>query len=192
MKIGYARVSTNEQELGLQLTSLRENGCEKIYEEKISGAVKDRPILKEVLKELRQGDILVVWKLDRLSRSLSQLIFILEELSQRGIELHSISDAINTSTSQSVLYIQIIGAIAQFERELIIERTKAGLEEAKRKGVVLGRKPGLSKEAILKAEAASNLYKTGMDVLQICKIIQISPGTFYRYLRYTKTKFRTK
>lgn len=192
MKIGYARVSTNEQELGLQLTSLRENGCEKIYEEKISGAVKDRPILKEVLKELRKGDILVVWKLDRLSRSLSQLIFILEELSQRGIELHSISDAINTSTSQSVLYIQIIGAIAQFERELIIERTKAGLEEAKRKGVVLGRKPGLSKEAILKAEAASNLYKTGMDVLQICKIIQISPGTFYRYLRYTKTQFRTK
>lgn len=89
-------------------------------------------------------------------------------------------------------YIQIIGAIAQFERELIIERTKAGLEEAKRKDVVLGRKPGLSKEAILKAEAASNLYKTGMDVLQICKIIQISPGTFYRYLRYTKTQFRTK
>ena len=182
MKIGYARVSTGEQELGLQITSLKNAGCTKIFEEKMS-AVKDRPVLKEVMLMLREGDVLVVWKLDRLARSLKQLILILEELKNRKIDFLSLSDNINTLTAQSMLFTQIIGAFAQFERELMIERTMAGLEDARRRGVKLGRRPGLSDDAKMKADAAAKLYANGMHVLEICKILNISRGTFYRYLR---------
>ena len=189
MKIGYARVSTNEQELGLQLTSLKSVGCDKIYSEKIS-AVKERPVLQQVMEILRKGDILVIWKLDRLARSLKQLIFLLDELKNRGIELWSVSDCINTTTIQSLLYTQIIGAFAQFERELMIERTKAGLEDAKRRGVILGRRPGLSDAAKIKADAVANLYSNNMPVLDICKLLQISRGTFYKYLKYKNISLR--
>lgn len=189
MKIGYARVSTNEQELGLQISALRNNGCDKIYSEKESAA-KDRPILEEVMGVLREGDILVIWKLDRLARSLKQLIFLLDELKDRKIELLSISDNINTSTAQSLLYTQIIGAFAQFERALMIERTKAGLEDAKSRGIKLGRRKGLSNSAKLVADGAAKLYMNGMNVLQICELLNISRGTFYRYLKYKEIKLR--
>ena len=172
MKIGYARVSTNEQELGLQISALRNNGCDKIYSEKESAA-KDRPILEEVMGVLREGDILVIWKLDRLARSLKQLIFLLD-----------------TSTAQSLLYTQIIGAFAQFERALMIERTKAGLEDAKSRGIKLGRRKGLSNSAKLVADGAAKLYMNGMNVLQICELLNISRGTFYRYLKYKEIKLR--
>lgn len=182
MKIGYARVSTNEQELGLQITALEKAGCESVYTEKIS-AMKDRPVFASVLNMLREGDTLVIWKLDRLARSLKQLIFIIDEFRIKKIELISLSDNINTSTAQSILYTQIIGAFAQFERELMIERTRAGLDEAKRQGIKLGRRPGLSLEAQKKAEAAAHMYNAGMKVLDICSSIHITRGTLYRYLR---------
>lgn len=189
MKIGYARVSTCEQELGLQITSLKNAGCDKIYQEKES-AVKERPVLKEVMLMLREGDVLVVWKLDRLARSLKQLILFLEELRTRKIEFLSLSDNINSLSAQSILYTQIIGAFAQFERELMIERTLAGLEDAKRRGVKLGRRPGLTEDAKIKADAVAKLYSNGMQVLEICKILQISRGTFYRYLKYNNINLR--
>ena len=161
----------------------------KIYQEKES-AVKERPVLKEVMLMLREGDVLVVWKLDRLARSLKQLILFLEELRTRKIEFLSLSDNINSLSAQSILYTQIIGAFAQFERELMIERTLAGLEDAKRRGVKLGRRPGLTEDAKIKADAVAKLYSNGMQVLEICKILQISRGTFYRYLKYNNINLR--
>jgi len=191
MKIGYARVSTSEQELGLQITALEKAGCDNVFCEKTS-AVKDRPVFKNVLELLREGDTLVIWKLDRLARSLKQLIFLIEDFKNRKIELVSLSDNINTSTAQSILYTQIIGAFAQFERELMIERTKAGIEEAKRKGIKLGRRPGLSDDALKIADAASHMYKGGMKVLDICDSLRISRGTLYRYLKITSTELKLK
>lgn len=191
MKIGYARVSTNEQELGLQITALTNAGCDNIYTEKIS-AVSDRPVFTSVVNMLREGDTLVIWKLDRLARSLRQLVFLIDDFRMRKIELVSLSDNINTSSAQSILYTQIIGAFAQFERELMIERTKAGLEEAKRKGIKLGRKPGLTEDSQNKADAATYMYNGGMKVLDICKTLNISRGTLYRYLNHTNTKLKLK
>lgn len=182
MKIGYARVSTNEQELGLQISALLNAGCDNVYSEKIS-AVKNRPVFTSVLNMLKEGDTLVIWKLDRLARSLKQLIFIIDEFRLKKIDLVSISDNINTSTAQSILYTQIIGAFAQFERELMIERTRAGLAEAKRQGIKLGRKPGLSDKALKKVDAAAHMYNAGMKVLDICSTLHISRGTLYRYLK---------
>ena len=191
MKIGYARVSTNEQELGLQISALEKAGCEFIYTEKMS-AVKDRPVFTSVLGLLKEGDTLVIWKLDRLARSLKQLIFIIDEFRLKKIELISISDNINTSSAQSILYTQIIGAFAQFERELMIERTKAGLAEARRQGVKLGRKPGLSEKALKKVDAAVHMYNAGMKVLDICFTLHISRGTFYRYLKSKNISLKLK
>jgi len=193
MKIGYARVSTNEQELGLQITALKKAGCENVYYEKLS-AVKERPVFKNVLENLREGDTLVIWKLDRLARSLKQLIFLMEEFQNRKIELQSLSDNINinTTSAQSILYMQIIGAFAQFERGLMIERTKAGIAEAKRKGIKLGRRPGLSDNALKIADAASHMYKGGMKVLDICNSLRISRGTLYRYLKINDTQLKLK
>ena len=156
MKIGYARVSTDEQELGLQITSLKNAGCTKIFQEKVS-AVKDRPVLKEVMLMLREGDVLVVWKLDRLARSLKQLILFLEELRNRKIHFLSLSDNINTLSAQSMLYTQIIGAFAQFERELMIERTIAGLEDARRRGIKLGRRPSMCR--VTRQEASCTIVR---------------------------------
>lgn len=190
MKIGYARVSTNEQELGLQITALNNYGCDEIWTEKTS-AVKERPELTKVLQKLRRGDTLVIWKLDRLARSLRQLIILLDDLKNQGIELVSISDFIISSSAQSMLYTQIIGAFAQFERELMIERTKAGLEDAKRRGVILGRKPGLSITAEKKAEAIIQLYTHGTPVEIIAEMMNISISTFYRYLHIKSIPMRS-
>jgi DNA invertase Pin-like site-specific DNA recombinase len=150
--------------------------------EKIS-AVSDRPVFTSVVNMLREGDTLVIWKLDRLARSLRQLVFLIDDFRTRKIELVSLSDNINTSSAQSILYTQIIGAFAQFERELMIERTKAGLDEARRRGRKLGRKPGLSVESQKKADAAVHMYNAGMKVLDICSAIKVTRGTLYRYLK---------
>lgn len=189
MKIGYARVSTDDQLLDLQITSLKEMGCDKIISEKIS-SVKERPELNRTLSILREGDTLVVWKLDRLARSLKQLIFILDDLQDRGINFISISDFINTSSAHSTMYAQMLGIFAQFERQIMIERTNAGLAEAKRRGVVLGRRPGLSDEARAKAHACKRLYEDNMGVLDICNVLHICRGTFYKYLKEMNVPLR--
>lgn len=138
MKIGYARVSTEDQLLDLQVEALRRAGCERIFEEKKSGTLTRRPALQAALSALRQGDVLVVWKLDRLGRSLQDLIKTLGKLERRGIGFWSISDQIDTTTPAGKLVFHITGAVAEFERALISERTKAGMQAARRKG----RKPG--------------------------------------------------
>lgn len=144
MKIGYARVSTEDQKLTLQTDALRRAGCARIFREKKSGAQTRRPSLHRALKALGKDDVLVVWKLDRLGRSLQDLISILGELERRGVGFCSISDQIDTTTPAGRLLFHITGAVAEFERALISERTKAGMQAARRKGQKPGRRPALT------------------------------------------------
>lgn len=181
-KIGYARVSTRDQNLDMQLTALRQAGCEKIFSEKVSG-VKERPILKECLDYLREGDILVVYKFDRIGRSLKDLVDIFSDLNKRGIMLTSIEDHVDASTSSGKLMMNIFASLAEFERDLIIERTQAGREEARRQGKCLGKKKGdgIKKD---KVDACAALYRQGIAVEVIMQQLNIkSKSTIYRYLR---------
>jgi len=183
MKIGYARVSTKDQNLNLQLDALKQEGCQQIFAERITGAKLDRKELKRMLDHLRPGDIVVIWKLDRLGRSLRDLVDLVTEIQEKGAALKSLQDAIDTTTPQGKLTFHLFAALAEFEREIIRERTKAGLEAARARGRKGGRPKGLSKEAQHKAIVARTLYEQGdMTVAQICKQLDISKGTFYKYL----------
>lgn len=181
MRIGYARVSTLDQNPELQLQKLREAGCERVVLEKASGAKTDRPELGRVLHDmLREGDTLVVWKLDRLARSLKQLIDTAADLKQRGIGLVSLTDAIDTSSPGGMLVFHMLGAIAEFERALIRERTLAGLSEAKRKGKTGGRPRRLSEKD---AAAAKALLADGtLSAREVAARFGVSKATLYRYL----------
>jgi len=165
MKVGYARVSTRDQNLDLQLEALKNSGCEEIFSEKIS-AVKERPELEKMISILRKGDIVIVWKLDRLGRSLRHLIF-----REKGVEFISLNDNIDTTTIHGRLIFNIFASFAEFERELISERTKAGLEAARKKGRVGGRKPGLNKESQNKAYMAYALTETDKPIQDILQIL---------------------
>ncbi len=134
MKIGYARVSTKDQSFDLQLDALEKDGCGKIYRETASGAKDDRPALRELLDHLRPGDVLVVWKLDRLGRSLRHLVELVKILEERKAGLRSLNDPIDTTTAQGRLVFNLFGSLAEFERELIVERTRAGLSAARARG----------------------------------------------------------
>ncbi len=186
MKVGYARVSTQDQNLELQTSELEKYGCEKIFMEKRS-AVKERPELDKLLAHLREGDVVVVWKLDRLGRSLRHLIDLVSGFRESGVDFVSLSDNIDTTTAQNRLIFNIFASFAEFERELISERTKAGLRAAREKGRVGGRKPGLSQKAKTKAWAAHQLYEQGeMQISDIIKQLDISRATLYRYLEWAK------
>ena len=190
MIFGYARVSTGDQNLSLQITALEKYGCDFIFSEKKSG-VKERPELAKMMSMIRKDDIVVIWKIDRLARSLSELLSFSETLNSKGINLVSLDGHINTTTAIGRMYFQIAGAFAEFERALIIERTKAGLIEAKKRGVKLGRKSGLSKENLVKAAAAKELYLAGnMRPNEICNTLNLSLGTLYRYLHFMEVKLR--
>lgn len=140
MRVGYARVSTDEQSLDLQLDALQRDGCDRVYHDRgLSGATADRPALGLALKALREGDVLVVWKLDRLGRSLAHLISIIVALERRGVGFRSISEAIDTTSASGRLLFHIMGALAEFERALISERTRAGMNAARARGVHVGR-----------------------------------------------------
>lgn len=141
MLIGYVRVSTNDQNTALQRTALECAGCELIFEDKISGKSSECPGLKRVLKTLGKGDTLVVWKLDRLGRSMRHLVLLVEELRDRDINFRSLTDSIDTSTPMGRIFFHIMGALAEMERELIVERTRAGLSAARAQGRVGGRRP---------------------------------------------------
>lgn len=183
MIFGYARVSTQDQNLSLQIAALEKYGCEVIYSEKKSG-VKQRPELERMLGIIRAGDVVVIWKIDRLARSLSELISVSEMFRSKGVDLVSIDGNVDTTTAVGRMFFQITGAFAEFERNLIIERTRAGLEEAKKRGVQFGRKKGLSPDGEKKAKAAKELYLTGnLRPVEICSLLNISTGTLYRYLR---------
>jgi DNA invertase Pin-like site-specific DNA recombinase len=179
MLIGYARVSTDEQNLDLQLARLNEAGCEQIYTDKVSGTKANRPGLSDALSHLRSGDTLVVWRLDRLGRSLRHLIDTVTELQDKGIEFKSITETIDTRTSGGKLVFHIFGALAEFEREIIRERTKAGLTAARSRGKTGGRPKALSDKqvAMLRHLAADR----NRSVNEICQALGISRKTFYRY-----------
>ena len=156
MIIGYARVSTQEQNLDAQSDALKNANCEQIFEEKITGKHKDRPELKTCLKSLRKGDVLIVWKLDRLARSLKDLVEIITELNDRKIGFKSLTEAIDTTSATGRLVFHIFGALAEFEHSLIRERTIAGLDAARARGRKGGRKPSMSDKDIKKAQAMLN------------------------------------
>lgn len=151
MKIGYARVSTKDQLLDLQIDALKKDGCELIFKETASGAKTDRPELQKLLNHLRKGDIVVVYKLDRLGRSLKHLLEVVAELNLKEVGIRSINDAIDTTTPQGRLFFNISASFAEFERDLIRERTKSGLEAARARGRKGGRRQGMTKEAEQKA-----------------------------------------
>jgi DNA invertase Pin-like site-specific DNA recombinase len=153
MLLGYARVSTVDQNLALQRDALTEAGCTKIFTEQMSGAVRDRPALHDALEFARSGDTLIVWKLDRLARSMKQLIETVETLRLRGIGFRSLTEALDTTTAQGRLVFHMFGALAEFERSLIRERTRAGLAAARRAGRTGGRPPKLTDDDIEAAKA---------------------------------------
>ena len=181
MRVGYARVSTADQSPELQLDALRRAGCERIFTERASGARDDRPELARVLGDvLRQGDTLVIWKFDRLARSLPKLITTAEELERRGIGLVSLTESIDTTTPGGVLVFHMFGAIAQFERALIRERTTAGLAEARRRGRKGGRPPALKAADLAAARA---LMKEGvLPVRDVARRMGVSVATLYRHI----------
>jgi len=171
--------------LDLQLDALRKAGCADtyIYKEEISGASKERPQLKKLLEQVREGDVVVIWKLDRLGRSLADLVQLVNEIQGKGAGLLSLQDSIDTTTPQGKLTFHLFAAIAEFERDLIRERTKAGLDSARARGRKGGRPPGLSKEAQVKAAAASSLHQQKKSVAEICHTLSISKKTLYKYLK---------
>ena len=150
--IGYARVSTEEQNLALQYDALNQAGCKSVFEDHgVSGAIAKRPGLSRALRKLRRGDVLVTWKLDRLGRSLAELIAVMAQLERRGIGFRSLSEAIDTTTAGGRLVFHVMGALAEFERGLISERTKAGMASARARGVTLGRPRKLNKQQVARA-----------------------------------------
>ncbi|MCG7882596.1 MAG: recombinase family protein [Candidatus Thiodiazotropha endolucinida] len=153
MRIGYARVSTQDQKPDLQIDALKAASCEEIFQEKLSGKTKDREQLEHCLRMLRSGDVLVVWRLDRLGRSLKDLVEIISTLDERGVGFQSLTESIDTTSAGGKLVFHIFGALAEFEHTLIRERTKAGLAAARARGRKGGRKPSLSKADVKKAAA---------------------------------------
>lgn len=184
MKIGYARVSTEDQRLDAQLDALNDAGCEMIFEEKQSGKSADRPQLLAMIAQLRRGDTVVVTKLDRLGRSLKDLIEIVFDLDGSGIHFKSIDDNIDTSTPMGKFVFHVFGALAEFERARLSQRTREGLAAARKRGRTGGRPAGLSAKARDKARLAESLYNEGeRSVAEMCDHLDISKATLYRYLR---------
>lgn len=179
MMIGYARVSRQDQNLDLQIEALTRAGCEKIYEDKINGVRTERPALTRTLEMLREGDTLVVWKLDRLGRSVKQLVDIAGELHKQGIQFKSLTDAIDTGTPSGRFFFHVMASLAEMERELIIERTRAGLDAAKQLGRKGGRKPKMTSSKI---ESAKKLLASGIPPRDVAKDLGVSVPTLYRWL----------
>lgn len=190
MLVGYARVSTQDQKPGLQLDALEAAGCEKVFREKASGAQRDRPQLAAAIDYMRKGDTLVVWKLDRLARSMKQLIETVEGLEAGGIGFRSLTEAIDTTTSGGRLVFHIFGALAEFERSIIRERTRAGLDAARARGRKGGRPKKLD-EADLKA-AHAMLAEDTFTVEDVARRLNVSPATLYRYLPAARSTITRK
>lgn len=181
VRVGYARVSTTDQSPELQLEALRQSGCERVYTEHASGARDDRPELARVLGDvLRAGDTLVVWKLDRLARSLKTLIATAEVLERQSVGLMSLTESIDTTTPGGMLIFHVFGAIAQFERALIRERTTAGLIEARRCGRKGGRPPAFTADDVLAARAL--MAEGKLPVRAVAKRMGVSVATLYRHV----------
>jgi DNA invertase Pin-like site-specific DNA recombinase len=181
MLIGYARVSTEDQTLDLQLDALQSAGCQQIFRDTASGAKSDRPGLTRALEHVRKGDVLVVWRLDRLGRSLASLMDLMTHLDSRGIGFMSLTEQIDTTTSGGKLIFHIFGALAEFERNLIRERTNAGLAAARARGRKGGRPKRLDTDR--KVQMARQLHADPTNsIADICKTLGVSRATLYRYL----------
>lgn len=183
MKIGYSRVSTSDQNLDLQIDALKQQGCEIIYQEKISGKnTKDRPEFQKMMASLREGDTLVIWDITRLGRSVIDLISIVTTLKERGVGFIAIRNSMDTTTPSGMLLYTIMAALAEYERVMISERTKAGLTAAKQRGRLGGRPTGLTAGAKKKASALKVLVENGTPTAEACKIMGVSRATGYRYI----------
>lgn len=181
MLIGYARVSTDDQNLDLQRDALQQAGCEQIFTDRISGTKAERKGLTDALSHLRSGDTLVVWRLDRLGRSLRHLIDTVTALQERGIGFKSLQESIDTTTSGGKLVFHIFGALAEFEREIIRERTQAGLTAARARGKSGGRPKALTEKQV---QMLRNLAADPENSIEdICNTLGISRATFYRYVK---------
>jgi len=180
MKIGYARVSTDEQKEDAQLDALKKFECERVFIEKCSGKSKKRPELERMMDTLREGDVVIVQRLDRLGRSLKDLIELLDNFKNNGVQFISLNEKIDTTTAIGELAFHMIGSIAQFERRLISERTKAGLESARARGRKGGRKPKLSSADIKKAKAM--LMDPDMTKTEVAEHFQVSRPTLNKWL----------
>ena len=186
MLIGYARVSTQDQTLNLQKDALEKIGCSKIFTDTASGAATERKGLAEALEYVREGDSLVVWKLDRLGRSLKHLIDTISKLNNRKIGFKSITENIDTTTSGGKLIFHIFGALAEFERDIIRERTNAGLAAARARGRLGGRPKAKTLNTPKKVAMAQSLYDNKNNTIDdICKTLNISRATLYRYIKTT-------
>lgn len=181
MNLGYARISTSDQNLDLQTDALNISGCEKIFIDIISGSKSERKGLKECIEYARKGDTLVIYKLDRLGRSLKELLNLIADLEKREIELLVISQNIDTKTTTGRMLFNILETVAEFERDLIRERVQAGLKAARTRGKIGGRPQALTKEQI---ENLKTIYETKkVPVIEICKMFDIRKPTMYRYLK---------
>lgn len=177
MLIGYARVSTDDQSLALQIDALKAAGCELVFEDQMTGASVVRPGLEGAFSHLRKGDTLVVWKLDRLGRTVKGLVELVESLQAKEIQFRSLTDSIDTSTSAGRFFFHVMAALAQMERELVRERTQAGLSAARARGRVGGRKPKIDES---KKKAAKRMLESGMTATEVAKTIGVSRATLYR------------
>jgi DNA invertase Pin-like site-specific DNA recombinase len=179
MFIGYARVSTTDQNLALQKEALEKAGCERIYEDMISGSRAERPGLTKALEMLRSGDTLVVWKLDRLGRSVKNLITLVGDINSKGIHFRSLTDSIDTSTPSGRFFFHVMASLAEMERELIVERTRAGLEVARALGRKGGRKRTMTDSKIT---SAKRLLASGVPPRDVAKDLGVSLATLYRWI----------
>lgn len=179
MLIGYARVSTQDQNLELQREALSKAGCKKVFEDKVSGTRADRPGLAKTLEMLREGDTLVVWKLDRLGQSVKQLVDLVGDLHKHGVQFRSLTDSIDTGTPSGRFFFHVMASLAEMERELTVERTRAGLEVAKQLGRKGGRKPKMTDSKI---ESAKKLLASGVPPKDVAKNLGVSIPTLYRWV----------
>ncbi|HCM1915266.1 TPA: recombinase family protein [Salmonella enterica subsp. salamae serovar 28:r:e,n,z15] len=177
-KIGYIRVSTNDQNTDLQRDALIRAECDQIFDDRMSGAKAQRPGLKRALKALKKGDTLVVWKLDRLGRSVKNLVMLISELHERGVHFQSLTDSIDTSTPMGRFFFHVMSALAEMERELIVERTNAGLAAARAQGRIGGRRPALQPDQIAQI---NRLIKKGHSRKEIAIIYGVSLSTVYKF-----------
>ena len=185
MLIGYARVSTRDQDTEAQIAALKAAGCELIFQEKASGGRWDRPELHRLLGQLRKGDVVVVWKLDRLSRSLKDVLILMEKIDQAGADFRSLTEVIDTTTPGGRMMMQIVGTFAEFERAMLRERTRNGLDVARKQGRVGGRRPKLKKHQQQEiVQLVNSGQKTAADA---ARLFNVHPATVSRLLKFTRT-----
>lgn len=188
LRLGYARVSTHAQDPQLQLDALATATVDRTYVDHVSGIAERRPQLDKLLEHARPGDTIVIWRLDRLGRSMKHLLELVEELDDRGIALVSLNEQIDTTTANGRLILHLLAALAAFERDLLAERTKAGLAAARKQGRVGGRPKALSSSA---AQAATDMYQANKTVTEIAETLRVSRATIYRHVATIPVAGRT-